>query len=494
MIKRRERLKIYLILILFLVLGCNKSEKENNNIKIDNKAVNTSPGEEDLQKNNEFPPVYPATYEELVSTTGGKIKRYSYHMMSDDKKQEERWDLEIKNELKKLKPLSEEASDEEIEQLFRQFLQLVEIKYEPLEEFDKFSYLIFKNDMIDPSNGKKIEENTQLNIEIVLDASGSMSKKINDRIMMDIAKESIVKMMNTMPKTANVGLRVYGHKGNNTAEGKNISCDANELVQPIEKVNKGKFETVIQNIQPTGWTPLASSMEKGISDLKQMQGDKNLNVLYIITDGIETCGGNPEAVAERLKKENAEKNMDVVLGIIGFNVETGQSRILQKIALAANGKYAVAENADKLLYELQQIHEMAYSEYKWQTFDKKMLERLRIDHDWLLRHNGYIITDAVRETVMLQKIIYNWGYKLWDKDSLFKENGTVYKRLEGLRKERLEKIEALYKNRLAGLEKKSKDYLSAIETRTGETAHFVKTRSHVYTESDYYIPDEKRKQ
>ena len=45
--------------------------------------------------------------------------------------------------------------------------------------------------MENPFTHEKIEENMNVNVEIVLDASGSMVKKIGDKTMMEIAKESI---------------------------------------------------------------------------------------------------------------------------------------------------------------------------------------------------------------------------------------------------------------------------------------------------------------
>lgn len=59
-----------------------------------------------------------------------------------------------------------------------------------------------------------------VNVEIVLDASGSMVKKIGDKTMMEIAKESIKQVLSEMPANAKVGIRVFGHKGDNTASKK----------------------------------------------------------------------------------------------------------------------------------------------------------------------------------------------------------------------------------------------------------------------------------
>lgn len=54
--------------------------------------------------------------------------------------------------------------------------------------------------MINPMTNQKIVENMNVNVEIVLDASGSMAKTINGVPMMDIAKNSIVSVVSSMPK------------------------------------------------------------------------------------------------------------------------------------------------------------------------------------------------------------------------------------------------------------------------------------------------------
>lgn len=79
--------------------------------------------------------------------------------------------------------------------------------------------------------------------------------------MMDIAKQSIKEVVQSMPANSRVGLRVFGHQGDNTDAKQAESCAANELVYPIEKVNVADIEAAMQPIQPTGWTIIASPLK-----------------------------------------------------------------------------------------------------------------------------------------------------------------------------------------------------------------------------------------
>lgn len=85
--------------------------------------------------------------------------------------------------------------------------------YEPIDTIDRFPYMVFKKDHINPYTKQQIQENQQVNLEIVLDASGSMAAEIGGRPMMDIAKQSIKEVVQSMPANSRIGLRVFGHKG-----------------------------------------------------------------------------------------------------------------------------------------------------------------------------------------------------------------------------------------------------------------------------------------
>lgn len=85
-------------------------------------------------------------------------------------------------------------------------------------------------------------------------------------------------------------------------------------------------------------------MQKVMQDLSSFNGEKDLNILFLITDGIETCDGDPVSMAKSLK-ENGTK---IILGIIGFNVDTNQNTVLKNIADSGDGYYPSAKDAAEL--------------------------------------------------------------------------------------------------------------------------------------------------
>ncbi len=73
---------------------------------------------------------------------------------------------------------------------------------------------------------------TTVNLELVLDSSGSMSGELEGgQTRIDAAKQVLNEVIGELPERegVNVGFRVYGHEGNNTEAGKAESCRSTEL-------------------------------------------------------------------------------------------------------------------------------------------------------------------------------------------------------------------------------------------------------------------------
>ena len=491
--KNTKKITILLLILasLFLI-ACGKDEKKDDT---ENKTgdkveanVSTNLSEEELQiakgVNGDLPdPVY--TYEAIVDEAGGLCQ--SPDAREDNYlKKHDIWKEDVQRELKKIEPaLGEDASEEEIQHLFKQLLYIAGYDYTPFETIDRFSYVIFKNDMENPFTHEKIEENMNVNVEIVLDASGSMVKKIGDKTMMEIAKESIKQVLSEMPANAKVGIRVFGHKGDNTASKKDESCGANELIYPIGDLNVEGIEKALEPIQPTGWTSIAKSIEYGVEDLKALDGEKTLNILYIITDGIETCGGNPVEIAKQLKGENT----NIVLGIIGFNVDANQNRLLKQIADAAGGYYSSVNDADKLTGELYRINELAFSDYKWEVLNDNLITRVKGMHNEILTFNKIAYGNkGISEKVDLSTAILYGGISKSDPKfaGLYVSLGKVSKRLSELSEERKNKIDAIFAEEYNKIKKESDEYIAYLESRKGEMVAYVPSTSRVSPRSAYY--------
>ena len=489
------------LLLVFILVSCfnKKDSNSDGNVNSDNVSPNKEikseklPNENEMQKgkgiNGDLPAQVDA-YDEILNSARGIIPNgnpYTLYYSKDAKENTEMWKKAVIPELEKIGKVPDNASDEEIDKVFRQLLYITGSKYPYVEGINSFSYVVFKKDMIDPILRNKIYENRKLNIEIVLDASISMDRKIGNETMMDIAKNSINKFVERLPEDSNVALRVFGHKGNGNADGKAASCEANELIQPMEKLDKGKINGALGNVRSTGWTSLADSIEKGSNDLKGLKEEENINILYIITDGIETCGKNLEEVAKKFKAEN--KN--IIFKIIAFNVDPEQSRILKKTAGIAGGRYSLVYDTRNLIFELLKTHELKYTNFKWITLDRELLEKLKRNYELALRWQEISRNEYVTEKKAMLDLIDVAS----NKDGKGMPNPIitslkVRSKLVGMASKRGITIQGLYDTEILARQLQTEKYLSELEKYIGEEVAYIEMNSR-YTPGGGYFNDYK---
>ncbi|HWX49688.1 MAG TPA: hypothetical protein VNZ61_16695 [Roseomonas sp.] len=83
-----------------------------------------------------------------------------------------------------------------------------------------------------------------------------------------------------------------------------------------------------------GWTPLAAAMAQAEAVL-QKSSTPGEQVIYLVSDGEEACGGDPVGTARRI---NAGPTRAIV-DIIGFGVPSKEAEALQSVAKAGGGAF-----------------------------------------------------------------------------------------------------------------------------------------------------------
>jgi D-amino-acid dehydrogenase/Ca-activated chloride channel family protein len=198
-------------------------------------------------------------------------------------------------------------------------------------------------------NGKiALPENKKVYFSILLDASGSMKAKIGNKTKMDIAKEAVQKFAATLPSNANISLRVYGHKGTGSQSDKAASCNSTEEIYQSNGYQASEFQSALQSIQPSGWTPIAKALDGVAQNIGSRAKDVDTasvkSYVYVVSDGVETCDGNPVEAAKKLNQSNVK----TIVNIIGFNVESKGTASLKQVAVAGGGEYISVNNAVEL--------------------------------------------------------------------------------------------------------------------------------------------------
>ncbi|HMO57619.1 MAG TPA: VWA domain-containing protein [Roseiflexaceae bacterium] len=204
------------------------------------------------------------------------------------------------------------------------------------------------NLLVRPAEGDEVIR-TVGRIDLILDASGSMLEVISTTTRIDVAHNALTALVNQLPDTTNVALWSYGHR-------RTADCNDVELIVPTAPLNREQLIAQITAVRPVvrSRTPIGLTLEQLGSSLA---GVSEEILVVLVSDGDETCGGQPAEVAGRIKAEYP----NVRISVIGFSVDNQdwQDR-LRAIAENGGGEYFDATNAAQLEEALQQAVSLDY--------------------------------------------------------------------------------------------------------------------------------------
>lgn len=169
---------------------------------------------------------------------------------------------------------------------------------------------------------------------IIFDASGSMWGQIKGRPKIEIAREVVRNLVQTLPAETELGLMAYGHR-------RKGDCADIELLIPVGKIDKAAFIKTVEGITPKGMTPITASLERAADELGYKE---NKATVILVSDGLETCHGDPCAAAKKLK----QLGVDFTAHVIAFDLKPEETEKLRCIADATGGRFFPASDADSL--------------------------------------------------------------------------------------------------------------------------------------------------
>ena len=156
-------------------------------------------------------------------------------------------------------------------------------------------------------------------ILIIFDCSNSMFGIWESDSKFNIARRLVSNMVDSLAKERNVelALRCYGHQKKYPPQ----DCDDTKLEVPFGKDNSYFIKNKLNKLAPSGTTPIALSLGACASDFP----DRNArNIILLITDGKEECGGDPCAVAAALQSKGVVLRPFIV-GVGQLDVEIKES-------------------------------------------------------------------------------------------------------------------------------------------------------------------------
>ena len=194
-------------------------------------------------------------------------------------------------------------------------------------------------------------------VEIIVDSSKSMWGQINGRSKMDIAKTTLEEVSYWLPDDLDLALRTYG----STSASEESNCADSNLLVPFGESNREYVRHAIAGLRPTGQTPIAYALQQAARDFDALKSDRTL---VLVSDGIESCGGDPVQAAYDLRQQG------IVVHLIGFGLGTGadeDAASLRAIANASGGRYVTASTAEELKAALAETVATSFSVYQGST-------------------------------------------------------------------------------------------------------------------------------
>jgi hypothetical protein len=145
-----------------------------------------------------------------------------------------------------------------------------------------------------------------------------------------------------------VALRTYGRN-------RPDDCSDVELVSPLAPLNRDGLLGQINGIVPVNLsrTPIAASLAAVGADLGSAPGE---TLVVLLSDGEESCDGNPVDEATRLHA--AFPNVRV--SVVGFDIAPELQQRLAAIAEAGGGNYFGAADVNELGAALKQALTLRY--------------------------------------------------------------------------------------------------------------------------------------
>lgn len=147
-------------------------------------------------------------------------------------------------------------------------------------------------------------------ILLIYDASNSMNARWQSASKMSISKRLIAEIIDSLSSVPNVqlALRAYGHQSQYPP----LDCGDSRLEVPFAAGNGKRINHVIRTLVPKGATPIAYSLREAAKDFPPCENCRNLIIL--VTDGIEECGGDP-CEASRFLQEQGIALKPFIIGI-----------------------------------------------------------------------------------------------------------------------------------------------------------------------------------
>lgn len=176
---------------------------------------------------------------------------------------------------------------------------------------------------------------SNLFIEYILDASGSMLESLGESAKLEIAREVLAEHMLQQPIDTNLGLRVYGHRI--PFADTRASCQDVELIAPVVRGQGERIADWLGSMQAQGMSPIGLALRQAAADF--IMAPERDNRVMLVSDGKETCGIDPCKEVEALRAQG----LNFTVNVIGLNLNDEARTQLTCVTEKSGGVYRDAK-------------------------------------------------------------------------------------------------------------------------------------------------------
>ncbi len=175
----------------------------------------------------------------------------------------------------------------------------------------------------------------------IIDSSGSMQAAMGGTTKLDVAKSVLREVLPKLPVEVLVGLTAYGHRHPK-------DCRDVEILVPPGSQARDDLLARVDALSPVGMTPIALALQTAGEAIQSRPAEC---IVVLLTDGAETCGGNPAAVVGALRRQG----LKFMLYVVGYDIQDAEKKSLAYLAAAGGGRYIAADDSAALLDAFESV-------------------------------------------------------------------------------------------------------------------------------------------
>jgi Mg-chelatase subunit ChlD len=203
--------------------------------------------------------------------------------------------------------------------------------------------------------GLVLAESSRVSV-LVMDASGSMwAAQEGKKTRIEVAREVMDSYFQQRDAALPLAVIAYGHNRRN-------DCSDIEVIAPMGRHQGPQLAQRLRQLQPRGMTPLTESLRLARA---QVPATAESADIVLVTDGLETCQGDPCALAAEI----AAEGINIRAHVVGFGLSRADVQSLSCITQATGGQLFETHSGADLVKALQQVSEQATRTLTEAVFD-----------------------------------------------------------------------------------------------------------------------------